>query len=84
MRPGSVSLILCGAAAGVVTGFALGEWAASRWRFQQRHRGGEARHTGHPVRSAGPRHMEDPPRDWDMVDEEADESFPASDPPANY
>jgi len=28
--------------------------------------------------------MDDPPRDRDMVDEEADESFPASDPPANY
>jgi len=37
------------------------------------------------VRNAGPRAMKDPPKDtWDMVDEEGDESFPASDPPANY
>lgn len=37
-----------------------------------------------PVRDAGPKEMRDPPRKWDRVDEEIDESFPASDPPANY
>ena len=37
-----------------------------------------------PVRDAGPEHMETPPRRWDMVDQQADESFPASDPPGNY
>jgi len=26
--------------------------------------------------------MRDPPRDWDPLDEAADQSFPASDPPA--
>ncbi|MTH79195.1 hypothetical protein GL286_15825 [Paracoccus aestuariivivens] len=36
------------------------------------------------VRDAGPEAMDEPPEDWDMVDEQADESFPASDPPANY
>ena len=37
------------------------------------------------VRDAGPQAMADPPkRDWDKVTEESDESFPASDPPANY
>ena len=36
------------------------------------------------IRPAGPENMEDPPEDWDKVDEESDESFPASDPPANY
>jgi hypothetical protein len=37
-----------------------------------------------PVRPAGPESMRDPPRRWDEVDEAGDESFPASDPPANY
>jgi hypothetical protein len=37
------------------------------------------------VRSAGPDAMRDAPvRRWDRVDEAADESFPASDPPATY
>lgn len=38
-----------------------------------------------PVRDAGPDAMRDPPkRGWNKVDEESDQSFPASDPPANY
>ncbi|KRW93996.1 hypothetical protein [Paracoccus sp. MKU1] len=36
------------------------------------------------IRPAGRRRMENPPRDWDIVDEQSDESFPASDPPGNY
>lgn len=36
------------------------------------------------VRVAGRKEMDMPPRSWDKVDEEGDESFPASDPPANY
>lgn len=36
------------------------------------------------VRDAGPQAMNAPPRRWDMVDQQADESFPASDPPGNY
>ena len=36
------------------------------------------------IRPAGPENMEDPPENWDKVDEESDESFPESDPPANY
>ena len=36
------------------------------------------------VRSAGPEAMRDEPvRDWDEVDEAADESFPSSDPPSH-
>ncbi|WP_425434917.1 hypothetical protein [Natronohydrobacter thiooxidans] len=36
------------------------------------------------IRDAGRREMKAPPKDWDMVDERGDESFPASDPPGNY
>ena len=37
------------------------------------------------VRDAGPAAMADPPGpEWNKTDEEGDESFPASDPPANY
>ncbi len=37
------------------------------------------------VRDAGPEAMRDKPtREWTKADEESDESFPASDPPANY
>lgn len=36
------------------------------------------------VRPAGPESQQFPPRKWDKVDEEVDESFPASDPPGNY
>jgi len=37
------------------------------------------------VRDAGPHAMKDKPvRKWEKVDEESDESFPASDPPGNY
>lgn len=36
------------------------------------------------VRDAGPESMTTPPKRWDQVDQQADESFPASDPPGNY
>lgn len=36
------------------------------------------------VRPAGRAQMQTPPERWDIVDEQSDESFPASDPPANY
>jgi hypothetical protein len=39
---------------------------------------------GSGVRPAGPETMKMPPRGWSKTDEEADESFPASDPPGNY
>ncbi len=37
-----------------------------------------------PVRDAGRKSMENPPREWDLLDETDDASFPASDPPGNY
>ncbi len=38
-----------------------------------------------PVRDAGPYAMRDgQARTWSSVDEASDQSFPASDPPANY
>jgi hypothetical protein len=41
------------------------------------------RHTD--VRDAGPEAMRDTPqREWTEVDEDIDESFPASDPPGGY
>jgi hypothetical protein len=36
------------------------------------------------VRDAGPEEQHIDARDWDKVDEQVDESFPASDPPGNY
>lgn len=36
------------------------------------------------VRDAGPAAMADRPEGWSKVDQQSDESFPASDPPANY
>lgn len=36
------------------------------------------------VRDAGPQEQHLDPGDWDLVDEQMDESFPASDPPGNY
>jgi hypothetical protein len=32
------------------------------------------------IRDAGPDAMQNPPKNWDEVDEASDESFPASDP----
>lgn len=55
--------------------------------FYTRHRHEEAlkaKTPAQPVRDAGPENMETPPKRWDNVDQQADESFPASDPPGNY
>lgn len=39
---------------------------------------------GEDIRPSGPGQMKNPPEEWKREDEESDESFPASDPPANY
>ena len=36
------------------------------------------------IRDAGAESMRDKPKNWTKTDEELDEGFPASDPPANY
>ena len=47
--------------------------------------GAEEVATANFVRPAGPEAMRDRPRrGWDQVDEQVDQSFPASDPPGNY
>jgi hypothetical protein len=38
--------------------------------------------TSGAARQAGPDAMRDPPKSWSKVDQAADESFPASDPPS--
>ena len=47
-------------------------------------KGNTANKDGEKDRPAGPDSMKDPPQQWDKVDEEADESFPASDAPSTY
>lgn len=64
----------------VVTG--LGVFAFKGWR-EWMGTGATSPEAPGPIRDAGPQQgiAKD---DWDKVDEQSDESFPASDPPANY
>lgn len=79
-------LAACAAAA---TGVAAAVLTRRWWRPRDAdavdaaaHASGTAEPTPGGARSAGPDAMRDPPREWDPVDQAADESFPASDPPA--
>lgn len=69
---------------------AMGVAAYAVWKFYERSQAdtepaafatGEATPGFAPVRNAGPDAMRSDPPEWDKVDEEVDESFPASDPP---
>lgn len=78
-------------AAGIGAVAAVAVGALFRWRSAQaqEHRAPALKGGGAPgpvgasgnVRPAGRGSMRDPPAEWDKVDEAADESFPASDPP---
>lgn len=59
---------------------ALAKPVGAERRSARRGEKGEPRY----VRPAGPASMRNPPSDWSLVDEQIDESFPASDPPSNY
>lgn len=58
--------------------------SASSSLRQKNQAGNSMEGTQLPVRDAGPEAMKDPPPEWDDIDEAADESFPASDPPGGY
>lgn len=70
---------------------ALGTLGYVGYKFYEKQkidRNGVAFADGEPegqFRNAGPESVGDKPRRaWNKTDEESDESFPASDPPANY
>jgi hypothetical protein len=56
--------------------------------YEHNRRGSRAAFAGNQgdarVRDAGPAAMRDGPANWSKTDEVLDQSFPASDPPANY
>lgn len=68
-----------------LTGLGAAAWKG--WKEWQARRATEdwtsSFSSGH-VRDAGPAEQHIDAKDWDLVDEQMDESFPASDPPGNY
>ena len=75
---------------GLVKMALLGGLGTMLWRALQRHPAEQAIDDRAPVgssgivRDAGPEEQHVDAADWDLVDEQMDESFPASDPPGNY
>jgi hypothetical protein len=70
-------------------GLAYGAWKMLSGSGKPSHpafaHGQAAQGNASKVRDAGPDAMRDKPkRKWNAVDEQIDESFPASDPPATY
>lgn len=68
-----------------LTGLGAAAWKG--WKeWQARHEAEEWKpdFAAGRVRDAGPAEQHIDASDWDMVDEQIDESFPASDPPGNY
>jgi len=69
-------------------GLAYGAWRYMRGDSKRPHaafaRGQAAKGNVAKVRDAGPAAMRDSPNTWSKVDQQIDESFPASDPPATY
>lgn len=68
-----------------VAGAAVALYAALK-KLREEYEGEETNSlaTAGGMRDAGPEAMANPPRRWETVDQQADESFPASDPPGNY
>ena len=79
MRPALSLLLLAGSAMLLAKTLQAGRTA----RVSETARRTKVDRSG-PIRQAGRSEMEFPPKRWDMVDEQSDASFPASDPPANH
>lgn len=69
----------------------VGSLAWQAWRRDMHNRGAASNDDAVPVgssgvvRNAGPEEQKGIRNDdWDQVDQQVDESFPASDPPGNY
>lgn len=76
-----LGLFAIGAASYVLSRRAAGQDHHARAAFAD----DQPQHSGNPIRDAGPAAMRDPQSaSWSDVDEASDQSFPASDPPANY
>ncbi|MBB3980804.1 hypothetical protein GGR44_000435 [Sphingobium fontiphilum] len=68
-----------------IGGVAAWAWKHGRDSGLQSHASVSRSDAPNPVRDAGPDEQEGiSAQDWDLIDQQADESFPASDPPANY